>query len=181
MNIELQSVANRYAEAVIELAVREQQEEMVLNEIKAINSVLGADRDTTVILNHPSIPKEQKKAFLNSLFGDKLSGLTGRLLNLLADRGRLDILPFVERAYHELLNSKKNISSASLVCSEALPEISVQNIRAQLTEHLGKKLELNVSVDPSLIGGVILKIGDQVIDGSLKGRLDALEKALLAV
>ncbi|MBK9770114.1 MAG: F0F1 ATP synthase subunit delta [Candidatus Obscuribacter sp.] len=50
-----------------------------------------------------------------------------------------------------------------------------------MTEHLGKKLELDVKVDPSLIGGVVLKIGDQVIDGSLKGKLKSIEKALLSV
>jgi F-type H+-transporting ATPase subunit delta len=57
----------------------------------------------------------------------------------------------------------------------------VANIKAQLTEHLGKRLELDVKVDPSLIGGVVLRLGDQVIDGSLSGRLRAIEAALLAV
>ncbi|MBA3992408.1 MAG: ATP synthase F1 subunit delta, partial [Cyanobacteria bacterium DS2.3.42] len=71
--------------------------------------------------------------------------------------------------------------SASLVSSEKLSDEAVANIKARLTEHLGKRLELEVKVDPSLIGGVVLRLGDQVIDGSLKGQLKAIEKALMAV
>lgn len=183
MNTELQGVSSRYAEAVIELAEQQGQEaaDLVLAELHAINQVMGSDRDTTVIINHPSIPPEQKKAFLNSLFGGKLSDVSDRLINLLADKRRLDILPFIESNYQRLLNERKNVVSADLVCSEQLPDDSIANIKAQLTEHLGKKLDLNVSVDPSLIGGVVLKLGDQVIDGSLRGRLNQIEKTLLAV
>lgn len=183
MNTELQGVSSRYAEAVIELAEQQGPEaaDLVLAELHAINQVMGSDRDTTVIINHPSIPPEQKKAFLNSLFGGKLSDVSDRLINLLADKRRLDILPFIESNYQRLLNERKNVVSADLVCSEQLADDSIANIKAQLTEHLGKKLDLNVSVDQSLIGGVVLKLGDQVIDGSLRGRLNQIEKTLLAV
>ena len=110
-----------------------------------------------------------------------MSDVSDRLINLLADKRRLDILPFIESNYQLLLNERKNVVSADLVCSEQLADDSIANIKAQLTEHLGKKLDLNVSVDPSLIGGVVLKLGDQVIDGSLRGRLNQIEKTLLAV
>ena len=99
----------------------------------------------------------------------------------MADKRRLELLPFIESSYRSLLNAKKNILAATLSCSEPLADSSVANIKAQLTEHLGKKLELEVKVDPSLIGGVVLKIGDQVIDGSLKGKLKSIEKALISV
>ena len=63
----------------------------------------------------------------------------------------------------------------------SLSESDVANVKARLTEHLGKRLELEMSVDQSLIGGFILRLGDQVIDGSLKGKLRAIEKTLMAV
>jgi F-type H+-transporting ATPase subunit delta len=173
MNTELQGIAAQYSEAVLDLAEKANEADKVLAEIKLVNEVIGSDRDMTVVLNHPSISSEEKKKFLSSLFSGKLSELTGTLLNLLADKRRLDILPFIESSYRGLLNKRKNILTASLSCAEPLG--------AQLTEHLGKKLELEVKVDSSLIGGVVLKIGDQVIDGSLKGKLKTIEKALLSV
>jgi F-type H+-transporting ATPase subunit delta len=62
-----------------------------------------------------------------------------------------------------------------------LSDSAIADIKARLTEHLGKKLELEVKVDSSLIGGVVLRLGDQVIDGSLKGKLQSIERALLSV
>jgi F-type H+-transporting ATPase subunit delta len=181
MNTELQGIAAQYSEAVLDLAEKANDADKVLAEIKLVNEVIGSDRDMTVVLNHPSISSEEKKKFLSSLFSGKMSELTGTLLNLLADKRRLDILPFIESSYRGLLNKRKNILTASLSCAEPLGDAAIANIKAQLTEHLGKKLELEVKVDSSLIGGVVLKIGDQVIDGSLKGKLKTIEKALLSV
>jgi F-type H+-transporting ATPase subunit delta len=181
MNTELQGIASKYSEAVLELAVNLKQEEKVLNEIKLIAEVIASDREMTIIINHPSIDAAEKKEFLNSLFAGKISELSANLIGLLADKRRLDLIPFIEISYRELLNKRKNIVSATLSCSERLADSAVANIKAQLAEHLGKTLELEVKVDPTLIGGVVLRMGDQVIDGSLKGQLKALEKALLSV
>lgn len=181
MNTELQGIASAYAEAVIQLAAQSQQEDLVATDLKLINDVFKSDRDMTVVINHPAIQAAQKKEMLNKVFSGKISVLSDNLLNLLADKRRLDLLPFIESGYRTLLNKRKNVVSASLVCSEPLADGNVANIKAQLTEHLGKRLELDVKVDPSLIGGVVLRLGDQVIDGSLSGRLRAIEAALLAV
>lgn len=181
MNTELQGIASAYAEAVLDLATKDNQADEVLNELKMINQVFASDKDMSVIINHPAIRANQKKEVLAKVFAGKVSVLTDNLLNLLADKRRLDLLPFLESGYRELLNKRNNIVSASLICSEKLADSNVANIKAQLTEHLGKRLELEVKVDPSLIGGVVLKLGDQVIDGSLKGRLKALEKAMMSV
>lgn len=181
MNTELQFIATQYSEAVLDIASQTNREEKVLAELKAVNEVVSSDKDMTVVLSHPSISSDEKKRFLNSLFAGKTSDITENLLNLLADKRRLELLPFIESSYRSLLNAKKNILAATLSCSEPLADSSVANIKAQLTEHLGKKLELEVKVDPSLIGGVVLKIGDQVIDGSLKGKLKSIEKALISV
>lgn len=181
MNTELQGIAAAYAEAVLDLAAKSQQEEAVLQELHVINEVFASDKDMTVVINHPAIGAQQKKEMLNKVFSGKLSVLSDNLLNLLADKRRLDLLPFIESGFRSLLNKRKNVVSASLVCSEPLADSNVANIKAQLTEHLGKRLELDVKVDPSLIGGVVLRLGDQVIDGSLSGRLKAIEAALLSV
>ncbi len=181
MNTELQGIAGAYAEAVLDLAAKNQEEETVLKELQLINVVFASDKDMQIVINHPAIRANQKKEVLKTVFSGKISILTDNLINLLADKRRLDLLPFIESGYRELLNQRKNIVSATLTCSEPMADNNVANIKAQLTEHLGKRLELEVKVDPSLIGGVVLRLGDQVIDGSLKGRLKALEKSLMNV
>jgi F-type H+-transporting ATPase subunit delta len=181
MNTELQGIASKYAEAILDLAAGSKSEEQLLDELKLIADVIAYDPEMTVIINHPSIDTAEKKRFLHSLFKGKISDLAENVIGLLADKRRLNLIPFIEGSYRELLNQRKNILSASLSCSEALADSAIANIKAQLAEHLGKNLELEVKVDPSLIGGVVLKMGDQVIDGSLKGQLRALEKTLLAV
>lgn len=183
MKGELAAVAAQYAEAVLELAEKTGAgtDEKVLEDLKAINEVLAQSPDLVVILNHPAVDGEKKSELLLKAFEGKINDVTQRLLRLLSDRRRLDILKPLEERYAEILRAKKNIVSARLTSSKALSQSEVADIKARLTEHLGKKLELEVEVDKSLLGGVVLRLGDQVIDGSLKGKLAVIEKELTAV
>lgn len=183
MRTELRGVAAQYAEAVLELAVNEggDTDEAVLRDLKLINEVVSADKDLETVLQHPSVSEQEKMELLRNLFAKSAKELTMRLLDLLAEKRRLEILPVLETEYKAKLNQRKNIVSASLTSSEPLSDEAIANIKARLVEHLGKRLELEVKVDKSLIGGVVLRLGDQVIDGSLKGKLKSIEKALLAV
>ncbi len=183
MKVEQSGVASAYAQAILELAEKEGMgtDEKVLSEIQLVSEVLSANQDLALVLNHPAIGPLEKKELLVRLFKAKLSDLTMRLLELLNDKRRLEILPHLVGKYKEILRQRQNIAEASLTCSEQLSAADIANIKARLTEHLGKKLELEVKVDPSLLGGVVLRLGDQEIDGSLRGRLKAIERTLLSV
>lgn len=183
MRTELQGVAAQYAEAALELASAAGGDtaDAVGRDLLLINQLIEQDRQFATVLELPSVNAEEKKELLKKVLQGKVNDLTLKVLDLLADKRRLEILGPLEHQYREMLNKKNNLVSASLVSSEKLSDQAVANIKARLTEHLGKRLELEVKVDPSLIGGVVLRLGDQVIDGSLKGQLKAIEKALLAV
>lgn len=177
-----ESAASQYAEAIFQIASKtEQLPEKIANELQAINQIIKATPDLELIFSHPSIANEQKKALLNSLFASKVHELTFRLLELLTDKRRLKLLPHIEAQYKIRLNEAKQIIPAKLIGSDHLSDPDIANVKARLTEHLGKRLELEVTVDHSLIGGFILRLGDQVIDGSLRGRLRAIEKELMTV
>ena len=90
-------------------------------------------------------------------------------------------MPAIESRLKALLNLKQNIVTARLTSAAALSDADVNQIKKKLAEGLGKKLELDVKVDESLIGGAVLRLGDQVIDGSVKGRLQALERVFASV
>jgi len=183
MRTELQGVAAQYAEAALDLAVAAGGDtaDAVGRDLQLINGLMKNDRQFVTVLELPSVNAEEKKALLKSVLKGKVNELTLRVLDLLADKRRLEILEPLEHQYREMLNKKNNLVSASLVSSEKLSDEAIANIKARLTEHLGKRLELEVKVDPTLIGGVVLRLGDQVIDGSLKGQLKEIEKALMAV
>jgi len=187
MNGDLAQVASQYAEALLELAEGSgsgnylERLETIHRDLKAIAEVYNSNHDLSLVLNHPSLSTQDKKDLLLKTFGGKVDELTERLLRLLADRRRLEVLPDLEKPFAELLRRRKNIVSAQLTCSQKLSDKEVADIKARLSEHLGKKLELDVEVDESLIGGLVLRLGDQVIDGSIKGRLSIIEKTLLSV
>ena len=184
MKTERSMVAAKYAEAVRDLAFKEGGDSLadtVLVDLKLVNDVITSYPTFQQILDHPSITAEDKRAAIVKAFSGKVSDLSLRLFELLLDKRRLNLLPFIEKQYHELLNEHKRILSANLISAEPINEKAVADIKARLTEHLGKKLELAVEVDPSLIGGLVLRLGDQVLDGSLKGKLRNLERTLLSV
>jgi F-type H+-transporting ATPase subunit delta len=182
VSTQTEGVAAKYAEATLELAAKSAGlDETVGNELTAIGKVMLENPDLRLVLAHPSIPREEKKALLVKLFAKKTNDLTMILLELLTDKRRLNLLPQIAGKYHTLLNQRKQIVTAKLVCSDPIGDKALADIKSNLTEHLGKKLDLDVSVDQSLIGGYLLKLGDQVIDGSIKAKLRAIEKSLLSV
>jgi F-type H+-transporting ATPase subunit delta len=183
MKTEQARVASKYAEALIELAYQagDKVAESIAGDLNAINEVVASTAEFTIVLNHPAIRSDEKKRLLLSLFEGKVNELTARLVSLLCDKRRLELLTHIGGEYVKLLRTRKNVASATLTSAEPLSDASVASIKTKLTEKLGKQLELDVSVDRSLIGGLMLRVGDQVLDGSLRGKLQVLERTLLSV
>jgi F-type H+-transporting ATPase subunit delta len=183
MKAEANSVAAQYAEAVLDIVLKTGTDaaDLVLNDLKTINKTLTANPELGLVIGHPAVPTEEKRKIIVELFKTKIQEITLRLVELLLDKRRIYILPAIESEYHKYLNVRKNIVNASLISADKLSDSAVANIKARLTEHLGSSLELEVKVDPSLLGGVVLRLGDQVIDGSLKGKLQNLERLLTSV
>jgi len=183
MRRELFSIAGQWAEALIDLAggAGANTDERVLADLEKVNKAVSSTPDFNVILAHPAIAGTEKKQLLIKAFEKSVDDLTLRFLQLLADRRRLNLLPYIEHTYRDLLRERKSIATASVTSADALSDQAVSEIKTRLIKQLGKQVELAVKVDRSLIGGLILRVGDQVIDGSLKGKLEALERSLLSV
>lgn len=181
MKTEFERVASQYANALLQIAESKKCEDRLLSDLVLVNQVLKADPDFEVVLKLPSVSSKEKKELLSSVFKGILDETTENLLGLLCEKGRLLVLSAIEEQYKNLLNTRKNIATGTLICAEELDNIKLASIKTKLSEKLSKHLDLQVTVDKSLIGGYILQIGDKVIDGSLKGRLQAVEKQLLSV
>lgn len=178
-------VGERYAQALIELASSKEVvpvlADHIATDLRIINQTVENNIDLKNVLNHPSYSAAQKGALLKEIFMGEVQELSLRLLDLLVNRRRLELLPTIESSYRKLLNEKRNTVIAQLVSSETLSDNNIADIKARLNEYLGAHLKLETAIDPSLIAGFVLRIGDQVIDGSLKGRLNNIEKLLLSV
>lgn len=190
MSGDMTQVAAQYAEAVIELAEESSKTttadsmkllERIHQDLKVIGEIFESNKDFSLVLNHPALSPDDKKELLLKTFDGRVDGITLRLIKLLAERRRLELLPYLEKPFLELLRERQGIVGCELACAQTLTDSQVQDIKTRLTKQLGKRIEMEVAVDPTLLGGVVLKLGDQVIDGSLKGKLQAVEKSLLSV
>jgi len=102
-----------------------------------------------------------------------------RFLALLADNRRLALLPEIAGLYEQLRNEAERVVKATVTSATALPASELDALRAALVRRFGREVELETAVDPGLIGGAVIDAGDVVIDGSLKGKLERLQSALV--
>src|SRR5262245_21580900 len=133
MKTELTGVGSQYAQAMLELAAKAGHavEEAILTDLEAINKVIGSDPEFEVVLNHPAVPREEKRKILIGGFSYKVNDLTLRLLELLTDKRRLDALPNIESEYRKLLFAKENIATATITSAEALNDAEIQKIQSK--------------------------------------------------
>ena len=124
---------------------------------------------------HPSLTHEHAVTLLAPEgAGDKFAGF----LSLLADNGRLGVLPEISGMYEDLRAEDERVVLAKVTSAAELPEAEVQQIRDALKRRFGREVQVETAVDESLIGGAVISAGDVVIDGSLKGKLERLQSAL---
>lgn len=170
------STANRYAEAVFEVARDHDSADLWLRELGEIEHVLSDELASRVLLN-PVVPRERKRAILLEALPN-LSEPVQRFLDLLLRRDRLQLVPQIAERLRELIAEARGIERARVVTAVPLGERERQLLAQRLAAFAGKRVILEEEVDPSLIGGVVAQIGDQVLDGSVRGRLEQLRRVL---
>ena len=162
------AVVRRYAQALYEEAVREHQ---VHTDVALISDTLAGSRDLLLLLQSPVVPRTKKSAVLQRLFGQRVHALTMRFVQLLVRRGRESVLPSIIQRYGEL--SDESAGRTRVAAQVAHPVLD--DMKASLTRALEKKLQrsvqLSVAENPDLLGGIMLRIGDTVYDGSVLHQL----------
>lgn len=172
------AVARRYALALYEIGVANNSLDSLVLELKSVVTFLKENADANKILVHPRIAVEDKKSLLRQLFHSAISETASNFLSLLVDRKREANLSEVVEELVEMLNRAKNIAQAEVVSAMELNPEQVEQIKQKLAQSTGKIIELSTRVDASLVGGIVVRIGDTVIDGSVKNRLKALKEQL---
>lgn len=173
------AISRRYARALVQLAAEEGKVEAFQVELGRVESALSASPELCQVLTNPAYGNEAKRDILKDLAAKLgLSVTVSNFILLLLDRGRILYLSQVVASYGLLADEISGIIRPELVSALPLEESQVDAIRTSLAKSTGKKVELTVSVDPSLIGGVVTKIGDKVYDGSVRTQLSRIEDIL---
>jgi F-type H+-transporting ATPase subunit delta len=173
------STARRYAEAAFEVAMRDGTLERWRAELDQAAGLAG-DRRSIEILANPSIAIETRTAVLRDLLSDRVSQPVHNLVHLMLRRGRIEELPRVATEFRRLDDERQGIVHASVTSAAELTQDEVRALTARLEQTTGGRVALDVGVDPSLLGGLVVRVGDRLIDGSVRGRLERLRNQLLA-
>jgi F-type H+-transporting ATPase subunit delta len=176
------SSARRYAEAAFEIAQAQGNAAIWLAQLERAAAAAADERSARQLAN-PQLPFEVRLRAIvevGGASGRKALPQVANLLALLLRRRRLDVLPATAREFRRLQNRSQGIVEASVVSAAPLEAREMRQIRGRLEAIAGARVEVETSVDPSLLGGIQVRLGDRLLDGSVRGRLERLRAALEA-
>ncbi|GAB7387896.1 F0F1 ATP synthase subunit delta [Bacillaceae bacterium] len=165
------AVAKRYARALFEVANEGGIIDAVESDLALIRKTLEENGDWRKLVMHPHIAKEEKKRLVEKLFGESLTQEVKNFLKLLIDRRREKLLPQMTAEYVRLANEARGIVEAKVTTAKAISEAEKEQLAERFGKLLNKKLRVETAVDPGLLGGVVVRIGDRLYDGSVAGKL----------
>ena len=174
---ELATIARPYAEAVFKLA-SEQNALPVWGEMLRFAANIMRDPQMQSAIDNPKLGTPEKESLFLSVMGDKLNPTGRNFIQLLVETDRIAVLPQIETMFAQLRDMAEGVAKAKIVSAIELTDAQVSELKAVLEKRFGKKIETTVSVDPSLIGGARIVVGDQVVDGSIAGKLQAMATQL---
>ncbi len=173
------TVSRRYAKALILIGKEDGRAEEYNSELESVVGLFDTQEDFERALTNPLFNKNNRKKVLEAvLAATDLSAIMKSFLTLLFDKGRIGFLREIASYYKDLADELKGVVKASIVSATELSSDAVDKIKEVLSEKTGKNIVLNVEQDPSLIGGVVTKIGDLVMDGSVKTQLINMRETL---
>ena len=173
------TAARRYAEAVFELADRDKALDTWRDDLRLAASLVG-DPQVERVLTNPMVPLAEREALVGRLLKPRISAGALNLVLLLTRRSTTSMLPAIADEYQRLLNLRRGIVSAVVTSATALTKEEDTAIRDKVAKMTGTTVEVRTAVDPALIGGLTVRIGDRLIDASVRGRLERLREQLLA-
>ncbi|WP_313995063.1 F0F1 ATP synthase subunit delta [uncultured Selenomonas sp.] len=173
-------LARKYARAIFELACEEDQLKEYGADIALVQQTMVDCPELKSFINNPNFPPEDKKKLLKEIFAEDLRPIVMNFLLLLVDKRRMQVFAAISAIFAQLTNEKLGIAVADVTTVEPLTEAQMTALKEKLERVTGKQISLREHSDPSIIGGVVVRIGDRRIDGSIKGRLAAMTADLMA-
>lgn len=170
------AVASRYVKSLLGLAVEKGALEQVHADMQLFSKVCEENRAFMLMLRNPVIKHEKKNDVLKKLFQGKVNALTLAIFDIITRKNREPLLPEIAAEFHHAYNVYKGVGEATVTTAMAMDK-ELRNEIEVIAKRVSTKsqLELTEKVDPEMIGGFVLKVGDQQVDASLKNKLNALK------
>ncbi|MBD1434068.1 F0F1 ATP synthase subunit delta [Sphingobacterium sp. DN00404] len=174
------TVASRYAKSLLDLAEEQGQLDAVKGDIDGVVSVLKSNTELLAILKNPIISGDKKRHILAAIFEGNINPIILSFFYILVNKGRAAILLDIAQEFVREYNEAKGIVKASVTSATALSEANLADLQKIITEEIKAEVILKNNIDPSLIGGFVVRVGDRQIDASIAGKLNKLEKHFAA-
>lgn len=168
----------RYASALYETARRVDAVDRVAEDLQLVGSTMNANPQLAETLVQRVAPDSAKRGILRRLFAERVHSLTLEFLLLLVDKRRESVALAVAPAFRKIADERQGIVRASVTSAVQLTEAEVAEARSALERLTGRQVDVDVTVQPDILGGLLVRVGDRVIDGSVKGQIARLRKAL---
>ena len=176
---ELATIARPYAEAAFGLA-RDERALPVWSEMLRFASTIVTDPRVTKALDNPRLDNAAKESLLLSIGGDRFSAQARNFIHVLVEGERVSLLPQIAEMFETLKNVAEATATATIESAMELTGAQVAELKAALEKRFGRKIETTVTVNPDLIGGARVTVGDAVLDGSVQAKLAAMHTQLRA-
>ena len=175
-------ISKTYGDALFELALEENKVDDYVEEVRGIAQVLDENEDLTKLLNHPKIGKEEKIQVIGQIFEGRISRELLGLLNMIVEKDRNNEMKEIFEYFIDRVKEYKNIGVASVVSAVELTDSQKAQVEKRLLETTKYvQFEISYKVDADLIGGMVIRIGDRVVDSSIRTRLYELTKDLTKI
>jgi F-type H+-transporting ATPase subunit delta len=177
----LKALAERYAGALVEVALENKQADQVKKELAAFAAMIRESAELHAFLSNPSIARASKHAAIEQLVARMGASRTLRnYLFVIVDQRRAGLLPEIEQAFSALLDARQGITQAMVTLAADLTANERAELDATLAKLTGRKVQAQFKTDPTLIGGAVVKIGSTIYDGSVRSQLDRLRARMIA-
>lgn len=171
------TIARPYAEAVFKLAREKNALAKWSDALSGLDTVVG-DARVQAIINDPNVSAQQLEGLVLGVLGNTLEGEARNFIQILVQNGRLETVPHIRELYENLKREHEGVLDAKVISALPISDDQVKTLIATLEKKFNRKITTQVEVDPQLIGGVKIVVGDKVIDATVRGRLDAMAAAL---
>lgn len=174
------SLAGRYASALFDLASEAGTVTAVESDLEKLRAALGESADLRALTTNPEVSRDAAQGAIGGVAGLLgLSSLTANFLGVLAQNRRLSQLPAMIRAFNTIAAAQRGEVTAEVTSAHALSDTQLASLKDKLTAREGRTVKLQTSVDPDLLGGLVVTIGSKRIDGSIKTRLNSLATKMM--
>jgi F-type H+-transporting ATPase subunit delta len=171
-------VVKEYGKALYELSVEENRQSDYLGQIRYLSNLFREEPDLLSLLRAPSIPKEERMAVIDRIFGDRVEPYLCSFLKLMSKRGHAASIPSCLNEYERLWYEHSGIMVAEVISAVPLTSEQKSLLLAKLEAHTGKAVEMRCTLDEQVIGGVTILLDGKLLEGSVRGRLDNLREHL---